>query len=214
MLVRSIPLYRETLDLVARMAGSYLRSGDTVLDLGVSHGNASLAIQAAYPDRSLRFIGVDNSRSMLEIAKGKLPGAELIEHDLRQGLPYRAQAAKPRVVLSMWTAQFIPIEFRQQYFAGIHEAIAPNGALFVSEKLLGQTAHFQKQIVKHYHEWKMRSGYSWEDVYDKSKALQGVLVSYDAPGLKNLVTRAGFEIEEITRYLGFASWICYPKGSR
>ena len=68
MLVRSIPLYEMTLDLIAQIVSKHIQPGDTIVDLGVSSGNALSRISKRLAERNVsnvRLIGVDNSPEML-----------------------------------------------------------------------------------------------------------------------------------------------------
>jgi tRNA (cmo5U34)-methyltransferase len=215
MLVRSIPLWEETLDLIANLVCKHLRSGDTLVDLGVSRGDALCRIHDRLKSRGLndiRLIGVDNSAPMLDRARSALPeSAELIEHDLGRGLPYRVTAAKPTVVLCLWTAQFIPMEHRYTLFRQARESINPRGAMFVAEKLRGQTSRHQEYLVRAYEEWKIEQGYTREAVREKAVSLEGVLVSQSAPEFKQAAQAEGWWPEEVIRYLGFAAWHMLPR---
>jgi len=214
MLVRSIPLYEDTLDLIARMVAKHVAHGDTILDLGVSSGNALLRISERLCERGLndiRLVGADNSPEMLSRAAKRLPeSTELIEVDLSQGWPYRLKACTPKVILSLWTAQFIPIEHRALMFANARSSILQGGCMFVTEKLRGQTSEHQVALAKIYEQWKVDSGYSLDSIRAKAKSLEGVLVSLSAPEMKGMLMNDGWNPEEVIRYLGFAGYYCLP----
>lgn len=218
MAVRSIPLYRETIDLCCRLALRHCSPAgpSVVLDLGCATGNTmvrmcELAAEEA-PKASLRFIGLDAEQTMLDRARARLgPAPHLAQHDLRTRLPYLAFAARPQVVFLLWTAQFVPIEHRARLLADIREAIAPDGVLLVAEKLRGQSAAFQRALADEYAAFKSRSGYSREDIEAKASALEGSLVSLCAPEQKAFLHAEGFAAEEVIRYLGFAAWYCLPR---
>jgi tRNA (cmo5U34)-methyltransferase len=212
---RSIPLYRPTLDLIARLGFRYLRAGDAALDLGIATGAALTALKKLTTEESkrIRWIGIDNSPAMLRRARAAVPQAELLEWDLREGLPPEIYEARPRVLLCLWTAQFVPIEHRAQLYAACRQVVAPGGVLFVAEKLRGQTAAHQRILADEYRCWKLRQGYSVEAVEGKARSLEGALVSMDAPGQKAILMREGWSVEEIIRYLGFAAWQCLPVGA-
>lgn len=218
MVVRSVPLYEESLSLIGRMASRHLPVGTrgTIVDLGVSNGQAIAriveSINASRKNGSLRVIGVDCEGHMLDRARCRLgESVELLQHDLCERLPYRISAAKPDVVTLLWTAQFVPIELRARLFREIREVISPDGALFVAEKLRGQTSRFEDAIASEYKSWKVRSGYSVESVEAKARSLRGVLVSLSAPEQKQFMASEGWHVEEICRYLGFATYYCLPR---
>jgi tRNA (cmo5U34)-methyltransferase len=217
MLERSVPLYHKTLDLIADMASMHLRSGDTILDVGVSQGSAVLRILNRLEERGITnidVIGIDNSKPMLEVARNKLPSSsQLIEHNLKDGIPMNCVMQRPRVILCLWTAQFIPLEYRERLFSEMRMSVDDGGCLFVAEKLKGQTWNHQKSLLRNYRNWKIAQGYCVKDIDAKAESLEGVLVSYNAPQIKNALMNEGWFPEEVIRFLGFASWYCLPKGS-
>ena len=218
MVVRSVPFYKLTLDLVARLAVRHLPafSDSCLLDLGCSNGLAldtiAESIRQHRKSPRVRLVGVDCEEHMLNRARVRLGSSvELVNHDLRQPLPYCVMSRRPNVVTCLWTAQFIPLELRARLFREIRETIAPDGALFVAEKLRGQTSRFEEAIAAEYRDWKVRAGYSAEAVAAKAESLQGVLVSLSAPEQKQFIAAEGFAVEEVCRYLGFATYYCLPK---
>lgn len=219
MVQRSVPLYDITLDLLARLALRHIGSGrnGTIVDLGCSNGQAIeriLKVANADPQTGrIRVIGVDCEEHMIERARARLGATvEFIQHDLREPLPYRISAVKPNVVTILWTAQFVPLEHRARLFREVRECIAPDGCLLVAEKLRGQTSRFQNAISAEYHAWKIREGgYSKDSVAKKARSLEGVLVSLSAPEQKQFMASEGWSVEEVTRYLGFASYYCLPR---
>ena len=209
MVERSVPFYRETIELAADYAARHLRDGDTVVDLGVSNGQAIEYFRERLCDRRLRFIGVDNSKPMLERARERLPeSVELIEHDLRRGIPYRVRAAKPRVILSFWTLQFIPIEFRANVVRGMSQSLIEGGACIVAEKIRGQTAEHENTCRSIYHDWKVTRGYSKESIDTKASSLEGKLVSLSAPENKAMLMAEGLSPEEFIRFISFGAYYC------
>lgn len=219
MIERSVPLYNMTLDLLARLALRHIGAGrnGTIVDLGCSNGQALdriLSVANAEPHKGrLKVLGVDREPHMLERARKRLGATvDLFEHDLRLALPWFVTNLKPNVVCLLWTAQFIPIEHRARLFREVRECVAADGCLLVAEKLRGQTSRFQQVMAAEYGAWKMREGgYSKESVERKSASLENVLVSLSAPEQKQLMMAEGWQVEEVTRYLGFASYYCIPR---
>ena len=215
MVERSIPLYEQKLDMVARLSAQHIRTGDTILDLGVSRGNAVCKILERLSSRAIsnvRVVGIDNSKPMLVYARDRLPeSSELIEADLETDWPYRASQCKPKVILALWVAQFISIENRSKLFARARESVASDGCMFVAEKLRGQTSTHQAAISKAYSDWKCDNGYTTEEVEAKAESLKGVLVSLSAPETKTMLLNEGWWPEEVMRSLGFALYYCVPK---
>ena len=201
MVSRSVPLYAETLNLAAKF---YQYHGGIICDLGCATG----AVARTIPTCDV--ICIDESQDMLDVCEASNQNARCVKADLRQGLPTECSDAKYFTML--WTAQFIPIEYRQELFAQIYAICkANNGALFIAEKLRGQTSKFQSRLVEQYHDWKNTcGGYSVAEITAKQKSLENQLVSFDAPGIKQCLNAEGWKVEEVIRYLNFAAWYCVP----
>lgn len=198
MAVRSIPLYEKTIDLAVKF--SQYHPG-LIADLGCATGAVARKLKG-------EIICIDESVEMLDVCQSQNLNATCIQADLRLGLPEQCKGV--RFFTCLWTAQFIPIEHRQKLFAEISEICRSNsGGLFIAEKLRGQTAKFQAVMVEQYHNWKHQQGYSVEQIARKAKSLEGTLVSFDAPSIKQCLAAEGFKVEEVIRYLGFAAWYCY-----
>jgi len=219
MVERSIPLYAESIDLLSRLAVKHLGNAReaTVVDLGCSNGNALAKIIEVIGESGrvghVRFVGLDCEQHMLDRAAKRLGSSvELVLHNLKASVPYSVGSKRPDVVFLLWTAQFVPLEYRAQLFSSIRSMIAPTGALFVAEKLRGQSSAFQNALAAQYSSWKVRvGGYSEANVIQKNESLENVLVSLSAPEQKQMMMAEGWIVEEVTRYLGFATFYLIPK---
>ena len=197
----SVPLYEQTVALAHQFYRRYHQPG-LVADLGCATGYLASVFDA-------EVLCVDSSTEMLEVCKQRNPKSRCVCSDLRLGLPPECQDA--RYFTMLWTAQFVPMEYRQQLFSQIHQVCKRNGgALFLAEKIRGQTATFQTRLVELYHDWKAANGYTVEQIAAKARSLENRLVSFDAPGLKATLTAEGWKVEEVIRYLSFAAWYCVP----
>ena len=68
---------RPALDLLARIP---LKAPEIVYDLGCGPGNSTALLREAYPQA--RLVGLDNSKTMLEKARGDLPQVQFVEGDI------------------------------------------------------------------------------------------------------------------------------------
>lgn len=204
MIARSIPQYDALRALVAALARRYGAEGGTVLDLGCSTG---LSIDALARDAA-QVVGVEISESMLDVITRKFESfcnVEIVEMDLRHGFP---ELVEVDVVLSIFTLQFIPVEYRARVVRDVYAAMKPGGALIVAEKVLGETAQTQAAFVEVYHAFKQAQGYSREEVDRKALSLEGRLVSLTPAGNEGLLRAAGFSrIECFWRWANFGAWL-------
>jgi len=68
MLNRSVPFYKENLNLQIDILKSFLKDNDKVYDLGSSTGTFLINL-AKKSEKKLNLIGIDNSLAMIERAK-------------------------------------------------------------------------------------------------------------------------------------------------
>jgi tRNA (cmo5U34)-methyltransferase len=211
MLARSIPQYEVMRQACFDLGAAAFRPQTTVVDLGCSRGEAL----APFIDRfgaQGRYVGVEVSEPMLAAARERYGGlidcgvVEIRRHDLRAGFP--AVAPAPSVTLCVLTLQFVPIEYRQRLLRQCYRATTPGGCLILVEKVLGESADLDAEMVRVYYDLKRLNGYSGDDIERKRLALEGVLVPVTAAWNQELVRRAGFaEVDCFWRWMNFAGWV-------
>src|SRR5262249_16809208 len=73
MLSRSVPYYDEIQRMSAELVADFAADGTSIYDLGCSTGESFLNIERVLPpDVTVRYVGIDSSQEMLDIARGKL----------------------------------------------------------------------------------------------------------------------------------------------
>ncbi len=196
MLGRSVPLYDEIQRLLGELAADFAQEGTAIYDLGCSTGTTFLAIEKLLPpDLDVRFVGIDFSQEMLDIAGRKLAEAgwqrpyELRCADLNRGIELRDAS----VVLLVLTLQFIRPLYRHRLIRAIRQGMVENGCLLLVEKVLGKDSTFNRLFIKHYYELKRRHGYSELEIAQKREALENVLIPYRLEENKELLRSEGFE---------------------
>ena len=206
MLERSIPGYNDMRDLVFKVARNFVKPETDIVDIGCSNGLSAVRFVEEYKFTN-DFYLYDVSEPMLEIARDKYKGEKrvYIENvDIRKGIPNKNVS----VVLSILTIQFTPIEYRKMIFQELYNALLPNGALILVEKVLGETAQLDSVLTREYYNLKRQSLYTQEQIESKRKSLEGVLVPVTANWNIDLMRSCGFRsIECFWRNLNFAGWI-------
>lgn len=195
MLVRSVPFYLEVQRMVGELSADFAREGTSIYDLGCSTATTILNIERFLPaGLDVRYVGIDSSEEMLEIARQKIADAGVrrpvtLRHaDLNQ--PVEIQNAS--VVLLILTLQFIRPLHRDSLVRSISEGMAENGCLILVEKVLGESSTFNRLFIHHYYEMKKRNGYSEMEISQKREALENVLIPYRLEENRELLKRQGF----------------------
>jgi tRNA (cmo5U34)-methyltransferase len=195
MLGRSVPYYDEIQRMTSELIRDFAQDGTSVYDLGCSTCTTFLeTTRYLSPDTQLRFVGVDNSQEMLEIARRKLQESgfawpcDLRCADLNEGVVIENAS----VVLLVLTLQFVRPLRRESLVRMIREGLTDSGCLILVEKVLGENSTFNRLFINHYYEMKRRNGYSDLEIAQKREALENVLIPYRLEENKELLRKCGF----------------------
>lgn len=204
MLERSIPQYEVMRELVKRIGFKYVQLGSTIVDIGCSNGNAVYPFVKSY-NMDCNYLLLDVSEPMLEKCKEKFGFLDgIMNYDITKGIP----ETDASLVLSILTLQFTPIEYRQKIVQSIYDNLREDGAFILVEKVLGNTNEIDEVFVNEYYQMKSENAYTREQIQNKRKSLEGVLVPITAKWNEELLRSAGFrKIDCFWRCLNFAGWI-------
>ena len=112
------------------------------------------------------------------------------------------------MIVSYYTMQFMPPRYRQEVFNRIYNALNWGGAFVMFEKVRAPDARFQDLIMQLYNDFKIRNGFSGEEIVEKSRSLKGVLEPFSTQGNLDLMARAGFkDVVSIQKYLCFEGFL-------
>jgi len=205
MLDRSIPFYEQNLDLCIALAKTYLNDKDLVYDLGCSTG--SCLIKLAKQGLDLDLHGIDNSSSMLEIARKKAQAfgerITFIEADI-----FSVDLKKSKVIFASYTLQFIRPLQRQELISKIFQSLEDGGVFIFCEKVISENKDLNKKYIEKYYQYKEDKGYSRFEIAQKRQALEDVLIPYTVDENKKMLKKAGFSHSElIFKWANFASFI-------
>lgn len=202
MLSRSIPDYEGMRRTTTELALQFAQKGTDIIDLGCSRGAAlKPIIKALGKDNS--YVGIEVSEPMLEAAKQEIPEAYVQHFDLRDDYPN----VRASVTLAVLTLQFIPIEYRQRIVADAYKKTVQGGIFLLVEKVLGENNVSNQIFIDTYLARKGENGYTREQIANKRKSLEGVLVPITANWNINMMERAGFKhVDCYWRQLNFSAW--------
>lgn len=214
MLSRSIPDYENMRELTKRVGAHYVTyMGARIVDIGCSSGGSILPFLnkfGAYARYSL----YDVSDPMIAKCRKTfkpyidLGLVEVQKHDIREGIPVKGNS----LIISSLTLQFTPIEYRQAIMQSIYDSLIPGGAVLLIEKVLGNDSALDQVMVEEYYRIKRDNAYTAEQIRDKRKSLEGVLVPITAKWNEDLLRSCGFaRIDCYWRYLNFAAWVAVKR---
>jgi len=208
MLNRSVPFYKENLNLQIDILKNFLNENDKVVDLGSSTGTFLIEL-AKKSNKKLNLIGIDNSKAMIKRAKNKAKAfgvkINFIENDL---LEYDFSNSK--AIISNYTIQFIRPLKREKLIKKIYNSLVDKGIFLMSEKLITYHKKLNKIMIDIYYEYKKKMGYSEFEIAQKREALENVLIPYTMEENFEMLKNAGFQtIEIIFRWNNFATFIAF-----
>lgn len=204
---RSVPFYDEGHDLVCALSDYFVQDGSRVYEIGVSTGELLAKLARHHPHKpKIRWIGIDPVPEMVEAARAHCAGLDNVELAVGDAQSYDFERAD--LIVSYYCIQFIPPRERQQVLDRLYERLNWGGALLLFEKVRGPDARFQDILTSLYNDFKLRNGFSAEEVLNKSASLKGVLEPFSTEGNLGLLRRAGFtDITTVMKYLCFEGFL-------
>ncbi len=206
MLDRSVPFYKQMLELTSSFALQYANKDDRIYDLGCSTASTliDIALKTKVP---LKLLGVDNSKAMLERASHKIKAygldIELLEDDI-----FNINFQSSKVIISNYTLQFIRPLQREKLIKKIYDSLSEGGVFIFSEKVITEDKILNKQFIDQYYQFKMKQGYSEFEIAQKREALENVLIPYSYEENKNMILEAGFKhFDCIFKWVNFGTFI-------
>jgi tRNA (cmo5U34)-methyltransferase len=207
----SIPFYAEGHDLIVDLAAHLVPAGGRCYDLGCSTGTLSARLAELLAPRRAEVIGVDREPGMVELAterSGGLPHLHFETAALEELTLERAD-----LVISYYTLQFLPVASRRQVLGQIRRALDRGGSLILFEKVLAPTARDQEVATGVYQDWKLRQGYSDEEIAAKARSLRGVLQPQSSADNDSMLRAAGFaEVIQVFRWMAFEGVVARVAG--
>lgn len=209
MLRRSIPQYDVMRETVFDVGCKFVKKDTDIVDLGCARGEALAAFVDRYGAHN-RYLGIEVSEPMLAAVRQRFSGLidtglmRVQDCDLRYGYPL----VKASLTLSIFTVQFVPIEYRPRLLADVFASTLPGGAIILAEKIIGATGANDRLFVDLYYDMKRRNGYSQDEIDRKRFSLEGVLVPVTAKWNEDLLREAGFtRVENFWRWMNFGAWL-------
>jgi tRNA (cmo5U34)-methyltransferase len=207
-IVRSVPGYAESHDLIVDICEQLVPQGGRCYDLGCSTGRLTSRLGECLSARNAEVIGVDREPAMLEQAAQRCAGL----HSVRfvSSALEQLELEPADVVVCFYTLQFVAVRMRQLVLDRIRHALEPAGVLILFEKVLAPTARSQDLAQGVYDDFKRRRGFSDEEIAGKTRSLRGVLQPLSAVDNYEMLQRAGFgEVVQVFRWIVFDGVIAY-----
>ncbi len=192
---KSVPLYDDIHETIENLSEWFIEEDTNVYDIGTSTGEALKRVMKHHRNKRINYIGIDNSKDMIEKAKEILKdGINLINDDVTNANFKIHNASFITVVL---TLQFIPKRKRQEVINKLYNGLNEGGALIIVEKVIGNNAKFDEMFIELYHDFKLEKGLTEKEVFAKSRSLRGVMQPNTTAENMNMLNKAGFSDVDI-----------------
>ena len=206
---KSVPLYLEGHQLICDLSDYFVNAESTTYDIGCSTGTLTLKMAEHNKLKpSARFVGVDIEDDMIAVAQKKREVSPSLNVEFLAGNVLEIDLEPADMVVCYYTVQFVRPSVRQQLVDKLYQALNWGGALVLFEKVRGADARFQDIMTALYTDYKLRMGYSADDIVAKSRSLKGILEPFSTQGNIDLLRRAGFtDINTVQKCLCFEGFL-------
>ena len=214
MVNRSVPFYEEIQRMVAELAADHARENTSIYDLGCSTGTSMILISESV-NETVKFVGVDDSKAMLDKCHTKLDEAGFKHtYDLElANLNTHVKISNASVVILCLTLQFVRPINRERLIKEIFNGLEKDGVVIIVEKILAEDSSFNRDFINYYYAMKRRHHYSEMEIAQKREALENVLIPYKLSENITLLRDAGFQhCEVFFKWYNFTGIIAKKNG--
>lgn len=209
MIVRSVPLYHESIKRQSEIAVSFYQQNSVIYDLGCSNGNLGLSILDLMGKKEFDMVAVDNSVDMIDEYQKRLsnrPKSENIRFicdDIRD-----ISFENASVVIINLTLQFIPVKDRDSLIKKIYDSMLEGGVILLTEKIVHADNDLTDLQQDFYYNFKKENGYSNLEISQKRDALENVLIPETVESHIERLKNSGFMKTDVwLKWFNFASFM-------
>ena len=207
MVLRSVPGYKQMIELIGLAGRTYPVINSNVYDLGCSTGAVTLSIASNLKSKSIKIFSIDNSQEMLDQCSKNLLGTEANIQYICDDIENIQFENASLIVLNL-TLQFINPKYRSDLIKKIFKSLLPGGALIISEKIIHENESINKSLIDLHETFKRENGYSETEIAQKRKAIEDVLIPESIEQHLKRLSDAGFKKPLVQmQCINFASFL-------
>ncbi len=190
MIQRSIPHYTDTQKEVAWLVDHLIHPTLPIYDLGCSTGATYYTLMSILNQHNTPYIGLDFSKEMLKKAY-QLPHTTIPPEWIHQDLNLPVQLKQCSIVILNLVLQFIKPDNKLPLLQTICDSLILSGHLILIEKVIPTASHHDL-FTQRYHQFKHKNGYSQDEIINKQKSLENVLIPQSLPNHYAQLKQVGF----------------------
>ena len=207
MVLRSVPGYKQMIELIGLAGRTYPVINSNVYDLGCSTGAVTLSIASNLKSKSIKIFSIDNSQEMLDQCSKNLLSAKANIQYICDDIENIQFENASLIVLNL-TLQFINPKNRSDLIERIFKSLLPGGALIISEKIIHENEEINKSLISLHESFKRENGYSETEIAQKRKAIEDVLIPESIEQHLKRLSDAGFKKPLVQmQCINFASFL-------
>jgi len=207
MVLRSVPGYKQMIELIGLAGRTYPVINSNVYDLGCSTGAATLSIASNLKSKSVKIFSIDNSKEMIEQCSKNLSGTEANIQYIFDDIENIQFQNASLIVLNL-TLQFIKPKNRSKLVKRMYDSLLSGGALIISEKIIHENEEINKSLISLHESFKRENGYSETEIAQKRKAIEEVLIPESIENHLRRLNDAGFKKPLVQmQCINFASFL-------
>jgi len=207
MVLRSVPGYKQMIELIGLAGRTYPVINSNVYDLGCSTGAVTLSIASNLKSESVKIFSIDNSKEMIEQCSKNLFGTEANIQYICDDIENIQFENASLIVLNL-TLQFIKPKNRSKLVKRMYDSLLPGGALIISEKTINENEEINKSLISLHESFKRENGYSETEIAQKRKAIEDVLIPESIEQHLKRLSDAGFKKPLVQmQCINFASFL-------
>ena len=206
---KSVPLYLEGHQITCELSKFFVKDYSLVYEIGSSTGVLLSKLAKSNSSKiDASFIGLDIEKDMVDFATQNIKANDMSNLSFEHSDIVSTELEKSDLIICYYTLQFINPSVRQQVINKLYQSLNWGGALIMFEKVRAPDARFQDIINTIYLEYKLKQGYTEENIIEKMMSLKGVLEPFSTQGNIDLLKRSGFiDIVSIQKYLSFEGFL-------
>jgi len=207
MVLRSVPGYKQMIEIIGLAGRTYPVINSNVYDLGCSTGAVTLSIASNLKSESVKIFSIDNSKEMIEQCRKNLSGTEANIQYICDDIKNIQLDNASLIVLNL-TLQFINPKYRSDLIKKIFKSLLPGGALIISDKIINENEEINKSLICLHESFKRENGYSETEIAQKRKAIEDVLIPESIEQHLKRLSDAGFKKPLVQmQCINFASFL-------
>ena len=207
---KSVPFYLEGHEIITFLSDFFLKEKSRCYDLGCSTGSLIKKISKRHPKKKINFYGYDSVKEMINEANKKNKEKKSVNKiKFKVKNINKINLLKNDLTTSYYTIQFVPPKDRQNLINKIYKSLNWGGAFIMFEKIRASDARFQDIFSTIYADFKLKNGFTPDEIVNKTRSLKGVMEPFSDKGNLGLLKRAGFDdCIPIFQWLCFKGYLC------